>query len=131
MGEIGEALREKRMSMKIDVHEVEEETKIRAKYLRALENEEYNLLPGPAYVKSFLRTYADFLDLDSRELVAEYKAENERGEDEHAIFAGRRDHAGSAAPRSRRWMYVVAAIVAIIVILFLVGAIGGGSASGS
>ena len=46
MGEIGETLRERRMVLKIDVHEVEEATKIRAKYLRALENEEYDLLPG-------------------------------------------------------------------------------------
>ena len=69
MGEIGEELRERRMTMKIDVHEVEETTKIRAKYLRALENEEYDLLPGPAYVKSFLRTYADYLGLDSRGIL--------------------------------------------------------------
>ena len=40
-------------------------TKIRAKYLRALENEEFGLLPGPTYVKSFLRTYAEKLGLDA------------------------------------------------------------------
>jgi hypothetical protein len=53
--------------------EVEAATKIRAKYLRALENEEWNLLPGPTFVKSFLRTYAEYLELDARALVEEYK----------------------------------------------------------
>ena len=46
------------MRERIDVSEIEATTKIRAKYLRALENEEWDLLPGPTFVKSFLRTYA-------------------------------------------------------------------------
>ncbi len=58
MPEIGETLREARMRARIDVSEIEAQTKIRAKYLRALENEEWGLLPGPTFVKSFLRTYA-------------------------------------------------------------------------
>src|SRR3954449_11651851 len=73
MPEIGVTLREARMRARIDISEIETETKIRAKYLRALENEEWDLLPGPTYVKSFLRTYADALGLDSRALVEEYK----------------------------------------------------------
>ena len=66
------------MRARIDITEVEQATKIRAKYLRALENEEWNLLPGPTFVKSFLREYADYLGLDSRALVEEYKLRNER-----------------------------------------------------
>ena len=54
------------MRARIDITEVEAATKIRAKYLRALENEEWDLLPGPTFVKTFLRTYADYLGLDSR-----------------------------------------------------------------
>ena len=49
------------MRARIDVSEIEAQTKIRAKYLRALENEEWGLLPGPTFVKSFLRTYAQAL----------------------------------------------------------------------
>ena len=48
-------------AQRIDISEIEAETKIRAKYLRALENEEWDLLPGPTFVKSFLRTYAEAL----------------------------------------------------------------------
>lgn len=78
MPEIGDTLREARMRRRIDISEVEAATKIRAKYLRALENEEWELLPGPAYVKSFLRSYADYVGLDSRLLVEEYRQRYER-----------------------------------------------------
>ena len=78
MPEIGETLREARMRRRIDMTEVEAATKIRAKYLRALESEEWDLLPGPTFVKTFLRTYAEYLGLDPRLLVEEYRQRFER-----------------------------------------------------
>src|SRR6266498_3918341 len=78
MPDIGTTLREARMRARIDISEIESETKIRAKYLRALENEEWDLLPGPTFVKSFLRTYADALGLDGKLLIEEYKLRHER-----------------------------------------------------
>jgi cytoskeleton protein RodZ len=78
MPDIGETLREARMRRRIDMTEVESATKIRGKYLRALENEEWDLLPGPTFVKTFLRTYAEYLELDSRMLVEEYRQRFER-----------------------------------------------------
>jgi cytoskeletal protein RodZ len=77
MPEIGVTLREARMRAGIDIAEVESRTKIRAKYLRALENEEWSLLPGTTFVKSFLRTYAETLGLDAKLLVEEYKFRHE------------------------------------------------------
>src|SRR2546422_11383221 len=77
MPEIGATLREARMRARIDVSEIEAQTKIRAKYLRALENEEWGLLPGPTFVKSFLRTYAQALGLDGKALVEEYRLHHE------------------------------------------------------
>ncbi len=82
MADIGTTLREARIRARIDISEVETRTKIRAKYLRAIENEEWDLLPGPVYVKSFLRTYGDFLGVDSRRLVDEYKRRYERPADQ-------------------------------------------------
>ena len=78
MPEIGETLREARMRRRIDMADVETATKIRAKYLRALESEEWELLPGPTFVKTFLRTYAEALGLDAKLLVDEYKLRHER-----------------------------------------------------
>lgn len=77
MAEIGATLREARTRARIEIAQMEAQTKIRAKYLRALENEEWELLPGPTYVKSFLKTYGDMLGLDGRQLVADYKRQHE------------------------------------------------------
>ncbi len=124
MSGIGETLRERRMALRIDVHEVEEATKIRAKYLRALENEEYNLLPGNAYVKSFLRTYADYLELDSRALVDQFRSEGHVSEEEALTYAPSAD---VASPRRRLWFLLAGVLLVIVVALVLVGALGGGS----
>ena len=69
------------MRQRLDISDVEDRTKIRAKYLRALENEEFGLLPGPTFVKTFLRTYAESLGLDPHLLVEEYRANYEPPED--------------------------------------------------
>ena len=81
MEQIGARLREARMGAKIDINQVESDTKIRAKYLRAMENEEWSLLPGEIYAKTFLRTYADYLGIDSRELLDDYRRQYERPTD--------------------------------------------------
>jgi len=73
MTDIGAMLREARMRDHLDIAEFEARTKIRAKYLRALEDEEWSLLPGYTFTKAFLRTYADMLGLDGRMLVDEFK----------------------------------------------------------
>jgi len=73
--EIGTSLRAAREHQKLELAEVERETRIRTKYLRALEDERFDVLPGTAYVKGFLRTYADFLGLDGARFVDEF---NER-----------------------------------------------------
>src|SRR5665213_4145613 len=73
MAGIGSTLREARMRAQLDITDFESRTKIRAKYLRALEEEEWNQLPGYTFTKGFLRTYADMLGLDGRALVDEFK----------------------------------------------------------
>jgi cytoskeletal protein RodZ len=73
--EIGSSLRAAREHQGLELSAVERETRIRTKYLQALEDERFALLPGTAYVKGFLRTYADFLGLDGMRFVEEY---NER-----------------------------------------------------
>jgi cytoskeletal protein RodZ len=73
MADIGAMLREARMREHLDIAEFEARTKIRAKYLRALEDEEWSLLPGYTFTKAFLRTYAEMLGLDGRAIVDEFK----------------------------------------------------------
>jgi Helix-turn-helix domain/RodZ C-terminal domain len=72
--EIGSSLRSAREHRKLELADVEDATHIRTKYLQALEDERFDVLPGPAYVKGFLRTYADHLGLDGQQFLAEYNA---------------------------------------------------------
>ena len=136
MPEIGETLREARMRERIDVSEIEAKTKIRAKYLRALENEEWDLLPGPTFVKSFLRTYATALGLDGKALVEEYRLNYERPSEppEPIVSSPRkvrvpRGSSGGAGP-SRGYMALVG-IVGVVIVLLIVGLLTGGGKSGS
>jgi hypothetical protein len=72
MFELGTSLREARTRQGLDLPQAELATKIRAKYLRALEEEQFDALPAETYVKGFLRAYADFLGLDGQLYVDEY-----------------------------------------------------------
>jgi cytoskeleton protein RodZ len=133
MPEIGATLREARMRARIDVSEIEAQTKIRAKYLRALENEEWGLLPGPTFVKSFLRTYAQALELDAKALVEEYRLEHERSSDallEPIVSTPQRNRGRqpSSGP-SRGYLLAVGAIGTVIVILIVLLIAGGGGSS--
>jgi cytoskeleton protein RodZ len=149
MPEIGATLREARMRARIDVSEIEAKTKIRAKYLRALENEEWGLLPGPTFVKSFLRTYAQALDLDAKAIVEEYRRHHERpseamlepivstpqskrprGRGSNGGRGGSGGRGSSGQRASRGYVIAVGAIgVVIVVLIVLLIAGGGGSKS--
>jgi cytoskeletal protein RodZ len=131
--DIGSTLREARMREHIDIAEVEAQTKIRAKYLRAIENEEWDLLPGPVYAKSFLRSYGDYLGLDSRMLVDEFRRRYERPSEQEIrpVSARRRrdrDHR-PPGPRVPSWVSILLVVVVILVILGVVGSLGTGSKS--
>jgi cytoskeleton protein RodZ len=75
---IGQTLREARAGRGVELAEVERVTKIRVKYLRAMEEDRWEVLPGDAYARGFLSTYASYLGLDHRALVDEYKRDHER-----------------------------------------------------
>jgi hypothetical protein len=70
--EIGNSLREARERQGLGYPEIELATKIRAKYIRALEEEDFTSIPGDAYIRGFLRTYTDYLGLDGEIYVDEY-----------------------------------------------------------
>src|SRR5215211_5051720 len=127
MPDIGATLREARMRQRIDISEIESETKIRAKYLRALENEEWDLLPGPTYVKSFLRTYAEALGLDGKLLIEEYKLRHERLSDvemQPIRPPGARDPRRRRRRGSGRAIAVMTVVAGILVALYFLGQSG-------
>ena len=85
MFEIGTTLREARVRRKLTLQQVEEDTKIRVKYLQAMENEDFDVMPSPAYVKGFLQTYAAYLGLDPAIILDEYRSRGEPREEHHAV----------------------------------------------
>ena len=132
MFEIGNSLREARMRQGLDYGEVELATKIRAKYIRALEEEEFDILPVGTYIKGFLRSYADYLGLDGQLYVDEY---NSRfvvdGFDD---MPQRRPRPRLQGERSFERKVVLLALVGIAVVTALVivaWRFGGGDTSGS
>ena len=90
--------------------ELEARTKIRPKYLRALEDERFDILPAPTYVKGFLRSYAEALGLDGQPFVDEYSSRFAIGEDEVVVRARR-------APAPRRDRTVRESRMAVLALL--------------
>src|ERR687884_259344 len=118
MFEIGSSLREARVRQGLDFPELEAATKIRGKYLRALEDEDFAQLPAQTYVKGFLRTYADYLGLDGQLYVDEFNSRYVVGEEE-PVLRPRRSSAGRAQ-RQIESRVIVFALVGIAVVTALV-----------
>jgi cytoskeleton protein RodZ len=131
MFEIGGSLREARLKRGLTPADVQKAIRIRDRYLQALEEERWEVLPGDAYVKGFLRTYADYLGLDGNLYVDEYN--NRFAQHEDPQFVPER----SAGPGPRlggagllRPVVVVGAlavIVAAVAAWQLVGSSGKGT----
>lgn len=120
----------------IDITEVERATKIRTKYLRAMEDEEWGVLPGPTFAKSFLRTYAEYLGLDARLLVEEFKRRYDSpAETELAPISppspARRDRRSREPSRRREGLVVLVVLALLLGGLFALGKLGGGNDGGN
>src|SRR4029450_7602528 len=123
MFEIGNSLREARLRQQLDFAELEQQTKIRSKYLQALEDEHFDVLPAPTYVKGFLRNYADALGLEGQLYVDEYNSRFVTGEEENPLRPRdyqRRRRPQSLGPRFQtRAVVLVLAAIAVIVVLVI------------
>ncbi|HEX3173946.1 MAG TPA: helix-turn-helix domain-containing protein [Solirubrobacterales bacterium] len=117
---IGATLREARNRRKLDLSEVEAAIKIRPRYLSALENEEWDVLPGGAYTRGFIRTYAAYLGLDGERLADEYRQATAPAGGERVP---RRIEPVPASARGAGGPRIPGALVATVVVLFLVGVV--------
>ncbi len=133
--EIGATLRDARRRQGLDIRAVEEHTKIRIKYLRALEAEEWEVLPAPAYVRGFLRTYAEMLGLEPEVLIDEYRSRGGRAGDaypmlEPVISEPRRPLRDPGGVGRARQTKLIGGAVGIFVLLLLVLSLFGGDGEG-
>ncbi|HEY2333891.1 MAG TPA: helix-turn-helix domain-containing protein [Solirubrobacterales bacterium] len=129
---IGNVFREARNRRKIDLSEVEEATRIRVRYLRAIENGEWDVLPGGVYTRGFIRAYATFLGLDGERLAEDYRRSVEGG---RLGPASEMAPAAASTPARRRpvpgaGLLAVVAVVTVAVIA-IVAIPGGGGNGGS
>jgi cytoskeletal protein RodZ len=118
--EIGNSLREARLRQQLDFPELEQQTKIRSKYLKALEDEQFDVLPAPTYVRGFLGSYADALGLEGQLYVDEYNSRFVTGEEDVPLRP--RDYQRRPQPMRHRFETrgVVIALAAIAVVFALV-----------
>ena len=117
---IGSSLREARSRQGLEFDEMESRTKVRAKYLRMLEEERFDQLPGHTYTKGFLRVYADSLGLDGRLYVDEYNSRFVAGDEDYAPRTRRVPPPRSRRQERRESRIVVLTVLAIAVLTALV-----------
>jgi cytoskeleton protein RodZ len=137
VGVIGDTLSEARTRRAVDLEQVESVTGIRTRYLRAIEQEDWDALPEEFYARSFIRKYAQFLVVDPEPLVEEYRRQRgtaaRAGEAPTSPFATTSSRRADALRRRRRrqeiytWVGVAALLAAIVVAIVLLSSAGGES----
>jgi len=127
--EIGNSLREARERQGLEYPEIELATKIRAKYIRALEEEDFTSIPGDAYIRGFLRTYAEYLGLDGDVYVDEYASRFITSWRDELPPRPERRRIRTREPRLERRavLLVLAGIVLVAVLVFAAWQIPGSS----
>lgn len=125
MFEIGSSLRQARERRGLELSDVERVTRIRSRYLKALEDERFDLIPGLVYAKGFLRTYAHYLGLDADRFLDELAAQLPPDEEEAV--------GSTPLPVHRRRRLATTPLVGLVVVLvaavvlWVLGSTGGGS----
>ena len=110
---VGAILREARKRRQVELSEVEAATRIRLGYLRAIEAEEWDALPGGVYNRGFIRTYASFLGLDGERLATEYRESVEGASSAGREAAPRLPARPPRGPAGGRAWVAVTAVVAV------------------
>jgi cytoskeleton protein RodZ len=129
--EIGNTLREARVRRNLTLQQVEEDIKIRVKYVQAMENEDWDVMPGVTYVKGFLRTYATYLGLDPEVIIGEFRSRGMAPSAEHHEPFGGSSVIGKPHSHRGRNTVVIVAIVCLIALaaIYALGMMNGSNAS--
>lgn len=124
---VGKTLRDARTERGVELAEVETKTRIRARFLRAIESEDWSALPGEAYTRGFIRTYASYLGLDGGRLAEQHRREV-GAERPGELLLGADPTQPRAAPARRRSLpsrplalAISALVVAVLIVLGLSG----------
>jgi cytoskeleton protein RodZ len=133
---VGNKLRAARTRRKLSLQQAEGETKIRARYLQALEDDDWDALPGDTYARAFIRTYAALLGLDGDRLAEEQRRRRgasrpgerlPRVDPRPRKAISRRRHRHRALPS---WLVTVLVVALVAAALVVIGLLSGGGDEG-
>ncbi|RMC55588.1 RodZ family helix-turn-helix domain-containing protein [Lactobacillus sp. ESL0261] len=85
MADIGDKLRSAREAKGLSIEDIEKATKIQGRYLTAIEQNDFDKLPGDFYVRAFIRQYAQIVGLDGKKLLSEYHEDIPKAEPEEFV----------------------------------------------
>jgi cytoskeleton protein RodZ len=123
--EIGDTLREARLRRGMTIKDVEDATKIRSKYLQALESDDFEVIPGPTFVIAFLRTYGEFMGLDTVPLLDEYRSRFQPSREPHAFpvrpvsSRPKQQSSRRRSPASSQRNHIAIGVIAVIIVVVL------------
>jgi len=119
---IGEKLKDAREEKHLTLKEIQENIKIRTRYLEALESDQFDVIPGEAYIRAFIKGYANFLDLNYLELLEQY--ETLRAEEKREIEKSQGNNENVKKPSNliakKKLISSINIAVIIVVIVFLI-----------
>ncbi|MFL6203422.1 MAG: helix-turn-helix domain-containing protein [Thermoanaerobaculia bacterium] len=125
----GDWLRRQREMREISLRDIADRTKISMRYLQAMEDDRFDLLPAPIFAKGFLREYARYVGLSPDEVVNHYLSVQQQAADDEGIKDGVKRDATLAGQRPtrpkpvRNWTYGLFLVLAVLVLVGLVAAL--------
>jgi cytoskeletal protein RodZ len=118
MKTVGSILKEARIAKNLTLEDVEKVTKIRAKFLDAIEEDAYQLLPSPIYAKGFVKNYGEFLGLESTRVMAFFRRQSVDIK-RSAILPSKSEDIGSKGLRITPGRFI-ALVIGAFILIFLV-----------
>lgn len=127
MADIGDKLRSARKAKGMSIEDVEKITKIQRRYLTAIENDDFDQLPGDFYVRAFIRQFADVVGLNGKELLADYKSEVPEAKPEEYVENSIdnkseriKETTNSRKGLLRNYLPQIAAVVGVVLVILVV-----------
>lgn len=120
MSSIGSSLKDARGRQSLSLEEVHAKIKIHPRVLQLLEDDKFDKLPSPLFAKSFLRSYAEFLNIDAEEMLKAYEKVEKKDAPERSIFIRSAEEREAPPPLDKRWVVLGAAAAALGLAFLLV-----------
>ncbi|KGX88376.1 helix-turn-helix domain-containing protein [Pontibacillus litoralis] len=116
--EIGSRLKEAREAKKLSLEDVQQETKIQIRYLQAIEQGDFGIMPGKFYTRAFIKQYAEAVGLDPEELFEQHQNEiPSASDDEYIQYTRVQRHKEQSSDKNSMWMTIIPkGIIALLLI---------------